>query len=128
EQVVGNYAVYDVNGEQVTGELSVSETYTIQRIRKEVAQENVTLGEYDNVYDGEEKKPTVTVVVDGKTLVEGKDYDVEYANNVYVSTEENGKATATVTFKGAYKGQAVVEFEIIQDPSTGEFDGEGVTF
>ena len=43
----------------------------------------------------------VTVVLDGKTLVEGTDFTVAWADNVDVGT-----ATGTVTGKGAYKGTA----------------------
>ena len=82
----------------------------------------MTLGEYDSVYNGTAKEPGVTsVVTDGKTLIEGTDYTVSYKNNVYVGT-----ATVTITFKGNYTGSATATFEIIQDPKTGEFDGEWV--
>ncbi|MBQ8229235.1 MAG: hypothetical protein IJZ32_00900 [Clostridia bacterium] len=86
-------------------------------------QATVTLGEYDNIYSGEEKKPPVTVVINGETLKEGADYEVAYANNKYVGT-----ATATVSFTGKYSGTIALEFEIIQDPATGGFDGEWITF
>ena len=49
------------------------------------------------------------------------DYEVSYSNNTYVGT-----ATVTITFKGNYTGTATATFEIIQDPKTGEFDGEWV--
>ena len=83
---------------------------------------NITLGEYDSVYSGTAKEPDIaSVVVDGVTLTADKDYDVSYENNVYVGT-----ATVTITFKGNYTGTATATFEIIQDPKTGEFDGEWV--
>jgi len=84
----------------------------------------VTVGEYEKIYDGSAKEPPVSVIVDGKTLTEGVDFDVTYSNNVYVSAD----ATATVTFKGNYSGEATTTFEIIQDPATGGFDGEWVSF
>ena len=58
----------------------------------------VELSQTEYIYDENEKKPTVTVVVDGRKLVEGKDFDVTYSNNV---NAEAG-AKVTVTSKGNY--------------------------
>ena len=82
----------------------------------------VTLGAYDNIYSGTEKKPSVTLVIDGETLTENVDYELAYADNTYVGT-----ATVTITLKGTYSGTITESFEIIQDPSSGGFDGEWVT-
>ena len=40
----------------------------------------------DQTYTGSALKPKVTVKLDGKTLVEGTDYTVVYANNTKVGT------------------------------------------
>jgi len=66
-------------------------------------------------YDGNEQKPTVTIVNSASvTLVEGKDYTVAYANNINVGT-----ATATITGKGNYSFTKVLEFAITgKDDST----------
>ena len=56
----------------------------------------IVLSETDYIYDGNEKKPTVTV--EDKTLVEGRDFEVAYENNTYA---EDG-AKVTVTAKGNY--------------------------
>lgn len=58
----------------------------------------IVLSETDYIYDGNEKKPTVTVTVEDKTLVEGRDFEVAYENNTYA---EDG-AKVTVTAKGNY--------------------------
>lgn len=58
----------------------------------------ITLSETEYIYDGNEKKPTVTVTVEDKTLVEGRDFEVAYENNTYA---EDG-AKVTVTAKGNY--------------------------
>ena len=58
-------------------------------------------------YGAEERKPAVTVTLNGATLKQGVDYTVAYANNVEVGT-----ATATVTGKGAYTGTAKATFAI----------------
>jgi hypothetical protein len=75
------------------------------------------------VYSDSEQKPAITVTVEGKTLAEGVDYDVEYEDNFYVGT-----AKVIITFKGVYVGTVEMSFEIIQDPNTGSFEGEWVSF
>ena len=53
----------------------------------------VTLSQTEYTYDGQEKRPTATVIVGGRTLTEGKDYEISYNNN-------RNAGTATVTVKG----------------------------
>lgn len=53
-------------------------------------------------YDGNEKKPSATVIVNGKNLTEGEDYEIAYTNN-----KNAGTATATITGKGNYGFAAV---------------------
>ena len=50
---------------------------------------SVSPGAY--TYDGTEKKPKVTVKLDGQTLQENHDYTVEYSNNVKVGTVHRNK-------------------------------------
>ena len=89
---------------------------------KDASNATVTLDDTSVQFDGTAKTPGVTsVVVDGKTLNAETDYEVSYRDNTYVGT-----ATVTITFKGNYTGSATATFEIIQDPKTGEFDGEWV--
>ena len=89
---------------------------------KDASNATVTLDDTSVQFDGTAKTPGVTsVVVDGKTLNSETDYEISYVNNTYVGT-----ATVTITFKGNYTGTATATFEIIQDPKTGEFDGEWV--
>ena len=57
----------------------------------------ITLDETQFTYSGTEHKPTVIVTVGGRTLAEGTDYTVSYANNI-------NAGTATVTVKAV--GQA----------------------
>ncbi len=53
-------------------------------------------------YNGNVRKPTVTVKdADGKTLVEGQDYDVIYPDSMKLP----GKYDVTVFFKGNYLGE-----------------------
>ena len=56
-------------------------------------------------YDGNEKKPDVTVTLtpdvgEEASLVKGEDYELEYTNNV-----DHGVATITVSGKGTYEGK-----------------------
>lgn len=61
--------------------------------------------EYESVvYDGNEKKPQVTI----EGLMFGTDYEVVYANNVNV-----GEATVTITGKGNYTGTVIKTFTIV---------------
>ena len=61
----------------------------------------------DVVYNGAAQESDVTVTIGGKTLTEGKDYTVAFANNINA-----GKATVTVTSAGDYEGEIVKTFEI----------------
>jgi hypothetical protein len=58
-------------------------------------------------YDGEYKKPTVTVKYDGVTLKKDRDYTVSYADNL-----NPGTASVTVKGKGKYRGTRVLTFKI----------------
>lgn len=59
------------------------------------------------IYTGKLLAPKVTVVCNGKTLAENKDYTVAYSNNKNV-----GVGTATVQGIGDYVGQKSVSFQI----------------
>ena len=59
-------------------------------------------------YTGSEIKPKPTVKVGDKTLVEGTDYTLDYANNIEATTE----AKIIITGTGAYTGSKTVNFEI----------------
>lgn len=58
-------------------------------------------------YDGNEKKPSATVVVNGKNLTEGEDYEITYTDN-----KNAGTATAAITGKGNY-GFAAIEKQFV---------------
>ncbi len=59
------------------------------------------------VYDGNEKKPAVTVSYGGKKLTEGKSYSCVYADNI-----DAGTATVTIKGENTMHGQIVEEFII----------------
>lgn len=58
-------------------------------------------------FEGEIIKPIVGVSHDGKELVFGKDYIIEYENNDAI-----GEATYTITGRGAYEGVITDTFDI----------------
>lgn len=77
----------------------------------------VTLDAKEYPYEGEEAaitpKPTVTAA--GRTLVEGTDYSLAYADNT-----KPGTAKITVEGKGNYTGTVVKEFAIVCKHEFGE--------
>lgn len=68
-------------------------------------------GVVNQTYNGSYQRQGMTVVLHGRTLVEGTDYEVDYANN-----KDVGKASVTIKGKGAYTGTVKKTFQI------GKFD------
>ena len=66
----------------------------------------------DQTFYGSAVRPAVTVKVGDKTLTEGTDYAVTYANN-----DKVGKATATITGIGSYTGARTVQFNVVEPTS-----------
>ena len=80
-------------------------------VTKESSGVTVTLNtstEYP--YTGSPVTPEITVKDEETTLTSGTDYDVTYDDNV-----KAGIHTATVTFKGNYKGYVTREFTITKN-------------
>ncbi len=72
---------------------------------------SIALNDADNIiYDGKEKKPSVTMP---EGMKQGVDYDVAYEDNI-----EAGTAKATITFKGNYDGNNPVELPFSIKPVT----------
>ena len=110
-------AIYDENGNYVgncsaanyTGVTSV--VFTV--LPRPVVTEQARVVPCELHCDGTPQTCSVVITNDynGAVLVEGRDYDVAYANNILAGT-----ATATVTCKGNYSGTFSQSFEIL--PST----------
>lgn len=72
------------------------------------------------VYDGKEKKPQVRVRLDDKELFRGRDFEVEYLNNINASedAEKNNETEKLPTVKivgiGKYRGEATKTFTIMK--------------
>ena len=93
------------NGDDYTGETPTVTFRIIDYIDKAI----VTLGSNSFTYDKTEKNPGVkSVVLDGKTLVEGSDYTVKKP----VGRKNAGIYIYTITGKGAYKGTVMASFTI----------------
>lgn len=69
----------------------------------------VTLAQTTYTYDGKAKIPSVTVKLDGKTLVLNTDYTVSYSDNI-----KAGTAKVTIIGKGNYTGSSTVSFIIVK--------------
>ena len=67
----------------------------------------LTLSQTEFTYDGQEKKPTVTVQDDSTILTEGVDYTLTYKGNTAAGT-----AIVTATAKGNYDGTVTKTFNI----------------
>lgn len=95
-----------VSGKGIYKVLASVANFTI--ITKNV--ENITVSPVVNqIYDGSELKPEITVTNGDKILTEGVDYTVTYKNNT-----EAGTATAEITGIGNYSGKTTVTFEILE--------------
>lgn len=68
---------------------------------------DITLKYTSYTYNGSYKKPTVTVKMNGKTLVKNTDYEVSYSNNKNVGT-----GLVTITGIGEYTGSTKRSFKI----------------
>ena len=80
--------------------------YRILTDTASIEDAQITLSENHYEFDGKAKKPAVTVVLNGITLQNGKDYTVSYENIV-------DPGTATVIIKGrTVAGTKIVTFEI----------------
>ena len=101
---------YNADGELVsgTGDFAVISgvSGTLKRVKGDIS--NLTITVDDQLYTGEEVKPTVTVKKGNDTLTEDTDYTVAYSNNI-----ETGKATVTVTGIGDYTGKTTKTFKIL---------------
>ena len=75
----------------------------------------------DKTYTGEAVTQAPVVTYNGKTLSEGTDYKVGYANNV-----EAGTATVVISGAGNYGGAKTVTFEILQASNTVTVKGKTV--
>lgn len=72
-----------------------------------ISSSTVTLSTKSFTYNGEQKKPSTTVRLNGNTLKNGKDYTVSFSNN-----KNAGTAIVKIKGKGNYTGSKKVYFTI----------------
>lgn len=106
----GDYTASITAGEDESA-VTASAAYTIapREIKTEGNKNaNIVLSKTSFIYNENVQKPTVkTVTVDGKTLVEGKDFSVSYP-----ASKATGAYNATVTGIGNYAGKATATYII----------------
>lgn len=88
-----------------TGTCSGTKTVTFKIAQPSISSATVKVS--DQTYSGYEKTPNVTVKLNGVTLEEDEDYELEYRNNVNV-----GKATVVIYGAGDYDGTKKATFVI----------------
>ncbi len=104
---------YNNNREPGTASITITGTGTCsgtKTVTFKIAQPNIsaaTVKVADQTYTGYEKTPAVTVKLNGVTLEEDEDYEIEYRNNVSV-----GKATVVIYGAGDYDGTKKATFVI----------------
>ena len=94
------------------GRIDNAGTFMIIGRNLDAAEVTLLTTEEQLVYDGNEKRPDVTVRIDGKTLVKGRDYNVEYLNNI-----DAGTATVRIVpaeGSNQYTGHKDLDFTITQ--------------
>ena len=104
----GSYSVWY----KVAGDSNHSDTDPVE-VKVTIAKADITNASVDLsansfTYTGSEQKPTVTVILDGKTLNGGTDYTVNYDGD----TTNAGTVTVEVNGMGNYTGAATADYVI----------------
>lgn len=99
---------FNANGTRILDQQgNNASNYVLRYRRLSDSQLTVTLNPDTYVYDGNEKKPAVTVTYDGQTLIENTSYTLTYADN-----KNAGTASVTINGKNSLHGQIVEYFTI----------------
>ena len=95
----GEYEIYYKATKEGYSDLTGTATITINP--KEVSNPTVELSVEEFTYDGEEKKPTVTLKDDNGNIIDESEYDITYDNNTEIGT-------ATITIKNKTNSNYVI--------------------
>ena len=117
---VGQYSLKVTLKGNYTG--SATASYEIVQESILVTKDSAVLSPSTYMYDGEKCTPTVTLTLNGYTLVLNQDYKVSYSDNRYP-----GIATATVKGIKGFKDEFTLEFTI-QDTFTVELSSDSFVF
>ena len=82
-------------------------TKAAEVVKTDISKATVTLEKTSFTYDGKAKTPSVTVTLNGTTLVLNTDYSVSYNKNTAVGT-----ANVIISGMGNYTGSATAHFKI----------------
>lgn len=99
---------------------TLSSSFTIIIDALNILENNIDLAFSTAVYTGEQMKPAVTVIVDGKTLSNVDDYTVTYVDNTDVGT-----ASVKITGNGNYLGDITKKFTITNASIAGNIGQNG---
>ena len=130
-----NPAMYDRTGETGSaGAVDAAAAIEYARAQFDTMRENlsnaaITVNANGLVYDGKDKKPSVSITCGGKELTEGKDYILSYRNCV-----NPGKATVTATgildFIGTISADYTIakadisKSDVVLEPGSFQYDGQ----
>ena len=117
-EVLKNAGVYTVtatpkDGSAITG----TGTFTFLILQRDLAKATLAVNDTDLVFNHDEKKPDVTVTVDGNAQpTKDTDYTITYYNNVNASNAAKAVVTAT---GNNFTGSKTADFTIAPKPITG---------
>lgn len=110
-EVLENAGVYTVTATPTDGSaITGTGTFTFLILQRDLAKATLAVNDTDLVFNHDEKKPDVTVTVDGNAQpTKDTDYTVTYYNNVNASKEAKAVVTAT---GNNFTGSQTAEFTI----------------
>lgn len=118
-EVLKNAGVYTVtatpkDGSTITG----TGTFTFLILQRDLSKAILDVNDTDLVFNHDEKRPSVTVTVDGNAQpTKDTDYTITYYNNVNASNAAKAVVTAT---GNNFTGSKTAEFTIAPKPITAE--------
>ena len=86
------------------------ETVKTYQVKKDFTAAKLAWDLPDDYYNGKEKKPKISVTLDGVPLKEGKDYTLSYVNCKNASVSKSAQVIASG--KGEYAGSLSISFTI----------------
>ena len=86
------------------------ETVKTYQVKKDFTAAKLAWDLPDDYYNGKEKRPKISVTLDGVPLKEGKDYTLSYVNCKNASVSESAQVIASG--KGEYAGSLSISFTI----------------
>lgn len=118
-EVLKNAGVYTVTATPTDGSaITGTGTFTFLILQRDLAKATLAVNDTDLVFNHDEKRPSVTVTVDGNAQpTEDADYTVTYYNNVNASDEAKAVVTAT---GNNFTGSQTAEFTIAPKEITDE--------